>query len=174
MFNTDYRFSGKHATYIKFLNEYTKNLDKNAKVAGLLPIAVDVYMVAPLIGVSYDRQAPVDTESNDSINILASQMVNRKDKFDSIYRLVLLADKSTDLTDDEKISRAFKDDEDKTKTEKNLALFNAYARGGIEWLYEKANDDATTEDDYIGKIKDVVELFCEDWEIGTEVTDEIL
>ena len=172
MFNTDYRFVGKHATYIKILNEYTKNLDKNAKVAGLFPIAVDVYMVAPLIGVSYNQAKPVDLATDDSVNILASQIVKRKDTFDTVYRLVLLADKSTNLTDDEKVARAFKDDEDKVKTEQNMELFHAYARGGIEWLYEQATDDATTEDDYIGEVNAIVQQFCEDWEIGEDSSDE--
>jgi len=165
MFTTDYRVVGKHATYIKFLNEYTKNLDKEAKIAGIFATAVDVYMVAPLIGVAYGRKAPIDTESKDDIRIFAEAIVSRQKQLEDIYRLVILYDKSNDLSDDERIDRAFKTDEKGELLDKNLDIFHQYLRGGVEWLFENINENATTTEDYLDKIKDIVFLYAEDFEL---------
>jgi len=170
MFTKDYRVLGKHATYIRFLNAYTQNLDKEAKIAGIFAIAVDVYMVAPLIGAAYNRKAPVDTESKDDLNILASQLVARHKQLDDIYRLVMLSEKSTDLSDDDRIDRAFKADENPELLEENLELFHQYMRGGVEWLYEQVTGDATTKEDYLEKIREIVTLFSDDFELSH--TDE--
>jgi hypothetical protein len=173
MFNKDYRFVGKHARYVKFLNAYTRNLDKDANVAGILAIAVDVYLIAPLIGAAYNLRSPIDTESDESLNILASQIVQRQAQFDSVYRLVMLSEKSINLSPDERIERAFKVDEDIEKTNANMDLFHQYVRGGIEWLYEHINEGATTQDDYLEKIKELVNLYAEDFNIKTSMETDI-
>ena len=168
MFNKDYRVLGKHATYIRFLNAYTQNLDKEAKVAGIFAIAVDVYMVAPLIGAAYNRKAPVDTESKDDLNILASQIVTRQKPLDDIYRLVMLSEKSTNLSDDDRIERAFKTDENPELLEANLELFHQYMRGGVEWLYEHVTEGGNLQEDYLDKIREIVTLYANDFEISQE------
>lgn len=166
MFTRDYRLVGRHATYVKFLNAYTRNLDKDAKVAGIFAIAVDVYMIAPLIGAAYNLRAPIDTESDDSLNILASQIVPRQAQFDIVYRLVMLSEKSANLTADERIERAFKDDEIPEKANANMELFHEYMRGGVEWLYEHVSDGATTQEDYLEKVKEIVLLCADDFELA--------
>ena len=165
MFSKDYRVLGKHATYIRFLNAYTQNLDKEAKVAGIFAIAVDVYMVAPLIGAAYNSKSPVDTESKDDLNILASQIIARQKQLEDIYHLIMLSEKSTDLSDDERIERAFKTNENSEILEANLELFHQYMRGGIEWLYEHVTEGATTQDDYLDKVREIVQLYAEDFEL---------
>jgi hypothetical protein len=174
MFNKEYRLVGKHASYAKFLNAYTRNLDKEARVAGIFSIAVDVYMIAPLIGVAYDRRAPIDTEIDDSLNIMSSQIVSRQEQFDTVYRLVMLTEKSADLSSDEHLERAFKDDEIPEKTDSNMELFHQYLRGGIEWLYEHIAEEATTQDDYLEKVKELVNLYADDFEINTSIESDNL
>ena len=53
-------------------------------------------------------------------------------------KIVLLIDDSRGLTTEEKVREAF-DTSPKTEYQytKNMDLFNSYARGGIEYLYEK-------------------------------------
>ena len=70
----------------------------------------------------------------------------------------MLVDNTTGLNADEKIDRAFK----KPDTPENMKLFNSYVRGGIEWLYEQFTSGATTRDEYIAKIYEVVESFKEE------------
>ena len=168
MFTKSYRLVGKHATYVRFLNAYTHTLDKEAQVAGIFANAADVYMIAPLIGVAYDRRSPIDTESSDDISIFADQITHRQEQLDIVYRLVMLSERSKDLSSDECIERAFKNDEIPEKVSANLDLFHQYMRGGVEWLYEQITHNATTPEDYLEKVKDIVNLYAEDFELAPE------
>jgi hypothetical protein len=163
MFNNDYELRGKHATYIRFLSATTNRLDKTAKAAGIINTAVDIYVIAPIIGLAYNKKAAEDNSINDTYSILASQIINHQEDLDFAFRLVMLADKSTELSSDEKIDRAFRQDEQPEKLAKNLELFHQYMRGGIEWLYEHFTDGATTKEDYLEKVYEVVSLYKEDF-----------
>lgn len=164
MFNSDFSFKGKHATYVKFLNKKTSQ-NSDTKSAELFSSAVNIYEIAPLIGLAYNRKADLDRQSTDNTNILASAMVKHQNNLDFAFRLVMLADESCGLTSDEKIDRAFKQDEDEEKTKANLDLFNAYARGGIEWLYENLISDGTVKQDFIDNILITTETFAKDFSI---------
>lgn len=169
MFDNDYHLVGKHAKYVRFLNAYTSKLDKEAKVAGIFEYAVDVYIIAPLIGIAYNRRAPVDTESDDKgappLNILASQIISRQAKLDTVYRLAMLSEKSTALLPDERMERAFKEDELPEKADANMELFHQYMRGGVEWLYEHITEKATMQEDYLERIKEIVLLYADDFDL---------
>jgi hypothetical protein len=171
LFSKPYELKGKHATYIRFLNAYTKRLDKEAKVAGIFDVAVDVYVVAPLIGAAYNLRPPIDTESQDSFTLFGDAIINRQKLLDSVYRLVMLSEKSTDLSDDDRIERAFKTDENPELLEANLELFHQYMRGGVEWLYENVTKGATTQEDYLDKIRELIVLFADDFEISYKDMD---
>ena len=77
----------------------------------------------------------------------------------------MLADNSTGLSGDDKIDRAFKQDEQPEKLIENLELFHQYMRGGLEWLYEQFTDGATTKEDYLEKVYEIVSLYKEDFSI---------
>ena len=166
MFNSDYELKGKHATYIRFLSATTNRLDKTAKAAGIINTAVDIYAIAPLIGLAYNKKSAEDNSSNDTYSILASQIINHQADLDFSFRLVMLADNSTGLSSDDKIDRAFKQDEQLEKSVENLELFHQYMRGGLEWLYEQFTDGATTKQDYLEKVYEVVNLYNEDFAIS--------
>jgi hypothetical protein len=164
------RFVGKHAKYIKFLNAYTRVLDKEENTSETFAYAVDVYLIAPLIGVAYNRRSPIDNE-NDELSINAEQIIPRQNMFENVYRLVMLTEKSTNLSSDERIERAFRDDEDVEKLSANMDLFHQYVHGGIEWLFENISNGASTQNDYLEKIKEIVKLFSDDFEINTANND---
>ena len=166
MFNNDYELKGKHATYIRFLSATTNRLDKTANAAGIINTAVDIYAIAPSIGLAYNKKAAEDNSSNDTYSILASQIINHQADLDFAFRLVMLADNSTELSSDEKIDRAFRQDEQPEKLAENLELFHQYMRGGLEWLYEHFTDGATTKEDYLEKVYEVVNLYNEDFAIS--------
>jgi hypothetical protein len=166
MFNSDYELKGKHATYIRFLSATTNRLDKTAKAAGIINTAVDIYAIAPLIGLAYNKKSTEDNSSNDTYNILASQIINHQVDLDFSFRLVMLADNSTELTSDDKIDRAFRQDEQSEKLVENLELFHQYMRGGLQWLYEQFTDGATIKEDYLEKVYKVVSLYKDDFNIG--------
>ncbi len=166
MFNKPYILKGKHATYIRFLSAQTKVNDKNAKGAFVVRTAVEIYKTAPLIGLAYNKKSPEDTQSNDSYTIFGDAVIGHQADLDFAFRLVMLADNSTGLSSDDKIDRAFRQDEQPEKLAVNLELFHQYMRGGLEWLYEQFTDGATTKEDYLEKVHEVVSLYKEDFSIG--------
>lgn len=165
MFNKPYILKGKHATYIRFLSAQTKTNDKNAKGAFVVRTAVEIYKTAPLIGLAYNKKNPEDTQSNDSYTIFGDAVIGHQADLDFAFRLVMLADNSTGLSSDDKIDRAFKQDEQPEKLAENLELFHQYMRGGLEWLYEQFTDGATTKEDYLEKVHEVVNHYSEDFAI---------
>jgi hypothetical protein len=163
LFDTPYEVKGKHATYIRFIN--AKKQNKDDQVAPVFEAAIDVYIIAPLIGVAYGLRAEVDTESKDTFNIFLEVILKRQKELEMVYRLVLLCDKSVQMTNDALVERAFKSDEDPQKTDANLNLFHQYFRGGLEWLYEFITRGALNEDDYINKIDELVHSYADDFGI---------
>ena len=174
MFSKPYELKGKHAVYIRFLNAYTQRLDKEAKVAGIFEVAADIYMIAPLIGAAYNLRSPVDNDTQDSFTIFGDAIINRQASLETVYRLIMLSEKSANLSPSERIERAFKDDETLENVNANMELFHQYMRGGIEWLYEHINEGATTQNDYLEKVKDLVKLYADDFEINTSMESDNL
>ncbi|MDR3258593.1 MAG: hypothetical protein LBT51_03145 [Fusobacteriaceae bacterium] len=165
MFDKDIELKGKHATYVKFLNAHSSQQDKSKGDPNIFATAIDVYMIAALIGVSYNIKSQEDKTSSDGISIFVSAFKNHFSDIEIVYRLVFLSEKSTDLSDNEKIERAFKFDEDPEKFAENMILFHQYVRGGIEWLYEQIKN-ATTKEDYLEKINEIISLYMKDFSIG--------
>ena len=165
MFDKPYILKGKHATYARFLSATTERLDKEAKIAGIFKTTVEMYVVAPLIGAAYNLKVLEDINSNDSYTIFGDAIIGQQENLDVVFRLVMLTDNSIKLTNDEKIARAFKDDENIDNTTKNLELFHQYMRGGVEWLYEQITEGATTKEDYLAKVNDIVKLYKQDYDI---------
>lgn len=152
MFTTDIFVRGKHATYLKYLSKKTEKNDRKEKVAGVFERAIDVYMTAPIIGLVYGLRRDEVEPNSDTVKIF-TETVNREQlNLVSIYRTVLLVDNSRGLTADEKIEQAFKTPD----TPENMKIFNAYLRGGIEWLYEQITTGAVTRDEYLAKIYEIV------------------
>jgi hypothetical protein len=52
-------------------------------------------------------------------------------------------------------------------------LFHAYFRGGVEWLYEQATEDATTQQDYLRRIVELVNQYSEDFGM-TELDSSVM
>ena len=155
MFTSDIFVRGKHATYLKYLSKKTEKNDRKEKVAGVFERAIDVYMTAPIIGLVYGlRRDEVDPNS-DTVKIFTDTVNREQLNLVSIYRTVLLVDNSRGLTADEKIEQAFKTPD----TTENMKIFNAYLRGGIEWLYEQITTGAVTRDEYLAKIYEIVGNF---------------
>ncbi|NLD50199.1 MAG: hypothetical protein GX660_23935 [Clostridiaceae bacterium] len=166
MFNKPYLLKGKHASYIRFLSAQTKINDKNAKGAFVFRTAVEIYKTAPLIGLAYNRKSQEDTQSSDSYTIFGDAIIGHQADLDFAFRLVMLADNSTELSSDERVDRAFKQDEQHEKLAQNLELFHQYMRGGLEWLYEHITDGATTKEDYLEKVYEIVKFYKEDFNIS--------
>lgn len=155
MFDKDYQLTGKHATYAKFLKDEAK----------LYEYIVDVYMNGAVFGLLYNRPAERDSESKDKVNILAEAFSSRREKCIFLYRLVMLLEKKTDLDNQARIDRAFRDDADEARSEQlllNFDLFHEYVRGGIEVMYERFIEGGHDQDEYLEKAMDFMEEFADD------------
>jgi hypothetical protein len=180
MFENDYTLTGKHATYLKFLAvKNAKDDDPDYLVASsarLFERYIDVYMNAAVWGLLYSRTAKRDTTSDDRARIYADAFANERDNCVFLYRMVMLLDKTKDISPEERIDRAFRYDTQPDKVEafkENMELFNDYVRGGIEAMYEQYTDGCTTRDDYLNKTYEIITTFKKELE-GISYEDELL
>ena len=113
MFENDYTINGKHATYLKFLAKKNSRDDQspdNPTAARLFERYIDVYMNAAVFGLLYSRTAKRDTTSDDRARVYADAFANERENCIFLYRMVMLLDKTTELTSEERIDRAFRYD----------------------------------------------------------------
>lgn len=135
-FDKEYSFKGKHAKYvIELANAIFKR-------------NVDILILAPVLGLIYNRTAYEDTSSEFiSINtkIFAEQMVKEQEKILFNYRLCMLLEENTDnKTKIDNTFRYYNEVGNKEVFEKNIDRYNSYILGGVEILYElmiKENKD---------------------------------
>ena len=178
MFENDYTINGKHATYLKFLAKKNSREDSspdNPSAARLFERYIDVYMNAAVFGLLYNRTAKRDASSEDRARVYADAFANERDNCTFLYRMVMLLDKGTKLTPEERVDRAFRYDTQPEKAEEfrlNMELFHDYVRGGIEVMYEQFTDGCQTPDDYISKTYDVMTTFKKEIE-GVSYADEL-
>jgi len=155
MFENDYTFNGKHATYIKYLVDDAK----------LYKRYIDVLMNGAVFGLLYNRTSLRDRDSQDRARVYADAFANCREDCMFLYRVVMLLDRSDGITEEQIIDRAFRDDAagaDSEKLKDNLELFYSYVLGGIEVLFETLTDSCTIELDFIDKAYDKMKSFREE------------
>ena len=178
MFENDYTINGKHAMYLKFLAKKNARDDQspdNPTAARLFERYIDVYMNAAVFGLLYNRTAKRDTSSEDRARIYADAFANERENCIFLYRMVMLLDKTTELSPEERVDRAFRYDTLPEKAEEfrqNMGLFHDYVRGGIEVMYEQFTDSCQTQDDYLSKTYEVMTTFKKELE-GISYADEL-
>lgn len=141
LFENDVTITGIHATHLKFLVNEAK----------LFNDYIDVYMNAAIFGFWYSRKEERDNESSDRARIYADAFSNHRAECVFIYRLITLLDDET-IGIDERLDKAFRYDANPEKEEelqKCIDTFNAYVRGGIEYMYTLFTSGCTSHEDYI-------------------------
>ena len=165
MFDGDYNITGKHASKLKFLarkNAQDDNADDSVVSAKLFERYIDVYMNAAVWGLLYDRTADVDNKSKDRARIYADAYAKERDNCLFLFRLVMLLEKKTNASQEERIDRAFRYDSQPEKAEQLKAcldLFHSYVRGGIEVMYEKLTEGCSTREDYLTRVYEIMKQF---------------
>ena len=151
LFKGDYLLTGKHATYAEFLKD----------TMHIYETVYDVFINAAIVGYLYDRRADKDTTSTATKRIFAEKIIKGRDECMRIYRLITILSYK-DLGEEECLNRAFRyesDDEKQDIVEECYENFEAYMRGGIEYLYEQLNQGCTSEEDYMMRSFEIVEQF---------------
>ena len=174
MFDKDYQIKGMHATYWKTLCK-TPTDKAGINTGGQFKIFeryVDAYMVAPLLGCLYGKKGRNDLpDSDDFAGMLAAVLIANQSRLTYIYRVIMLLDKSSELSGQECVDRAFRADTNEEAVKSNMQLFNDYFLGGLELLYDAFVNNCTTDDDYINKIYEYVSAFKNDQNIDSIEND---
>ncbi len=127
----DFIIAGRHKDYVDKL--WVQNKIQESFFRRL----VDLYCVAAIMGLITKRKAEADNSSTDKRTVQLGQIVTCHSILIQIMRMILMLDESRGLDVDERIRSAFRDPKSVEEYQANMELFNAYARGGIEVLYER-------------------------------------
>lgn len=171
MFDTQYRFYGKHAKQVDAL---TKAFDEKRSKTKMFNRNIDVLVNAPIIGFLYGRRAALDnTKSPDTnqvytANVMDERVIKSSDDLWFRYRLIMLLDKAAEPDPQKRIDLAFRETGENPSGE---ARFNEYVRGGVEVLYEKLIQDAITEEDYAEKLSDFIAEFDDRFNSNVNLDD---
>lgn len=162
IFRSQVRFYGKHGQYLEALTPGTErakdtSLSEIERNKYLFDTVVDIYVVAPIVGYLYQRKAPRDGNEATK-NIMEGALASHHDKLVFSYELLMILDKQSEPDLNERIRRAFRANDELVK--EGMAIYDEYARGGIEVLYEKLVTGAATPDDLVRNLMD----FCGEWE----------
>ena len=128
----DMVFVGKHRDYIDAL--WKKNKIQESYFKRL----VDLYAIAAIVGLKTNRKSEeVYDESDIKRTIQMKQLLDNYQVLLPIMRMILVMDNSRGLTFEERLESAFLIPDNIEVYKRNMELFNSYARGGIEYLYEQ-------------------------------------
>lgn len=172
MFDKQYRFRGRHAVRV---DKLTGVFDTNSK-AKLFERNVDVYANAPLIGFLYGQTADIDDEKNPETNqvynqnVMGDRVIYSQEELTFNFRIIMLLDKEYEPDEEKRIDKAFRHMGENPDDE---ARFDSYVRGGVDVLYEKLIEGASSPDDYVSRLYDFVEEFQERFNEDI-ASDEIL
>lgn len=170
MFDKQYRFKGMHAVRVDALTSVFDEVSK----AKLFERNVDVYANAPLVGFLYGRRAEADDAKNPETNqvynqnVMGDRVIYSQEELLYNFKLIMLLDKAYEPDEEKRINKAFRHmGEDPTDEER----FDSYVRGGVDVLYEKLINGASTPEDYANKLYDFIEEFHEKFNEEVEGKD---
>ena len=155
LFDKEFEFKGKHAEYCRFLRNDI----------GLFKTYREIYTASAIIGFLNSKSAKKNDEKVQSASILPSELAQKRTILTYIYRLIMLLDEKENYTIKDYQDRTFRDDanadENPEKLIANMEIFNSYARGGIEILYDKFKD-CKTKKETVNTLNDFLIDFFED------------
>lgn len=166
-FDKEVEFVGKHATYCRFLKEEL----------GVFKTFKDIYATSAIVGFINGRKADKDNvkikgQTVQPASIMASEVQSIRSRLTYIYRIIMLLEpiKNGEIKDYQ--DRTFKDDANAERNperlRENLEVFNAYARGGLEFLYDKFKD-CKSKKEAVNVLNDYLIEFYEDTNLVQEL-----
>ena len=156
LFDKEFEFKGKHADYCRFLKDEI----------GLFKTFREAYTTSAIIGFINNKTAQKETGTKLQLaSILPSELAQKRESLTFIYRLIMLLDKKEGFTLKDYQDRTFRydaeTDEHPEKLAENMELFNSYALGGIELLYDRFKD-CHEKKDTVNTLYDFLYEFYED------------
>lgn len=131
LFENEIEFTGQHATMVRALREM-----------GIFSTFREAYLTSAIVGFINSKKETAPDEKVQAASILPSDLTKRKKDLRLIYRLIMLLDEDENFTMDDYKNRTFRDDPEEHKEiiKQNMILFNSYASGGLEYLYDRFQD----------------------------------
>lgn len=164
LFDNEIEFNGKYATMVRFLKDDL----------GLFGTFREAYVISSIVGFINERGITDDKQEKvQPASIFPNELNKRKMDLRFIYRLIMLLKEEPDYTLDDYKNRTFKDDpeEDQDIVKQNMEIFNSYACGGVEYLYEEFQN-CTRTDETVDKLYDLLHRFSSN--VGLLEDDEEL
>lgn len=158
LFENEIEFTGSYATIVRHLKEDL----------GLFTTFREAYVTAAIIG--YVNKRTESDGSGDKVqaaSIFPNELSKRKHDLRFLYRIIMLVEDDPTFTIDDYMNRAFRDDADDGNIDnlkQNMALFNSYVCGGLDFLNEKFGALDRTED-IVDALYEMVHNFAVDVEI---------
>ena len=165
MFDKAINLKGKHGEYVRMLAKGIQNLESDKSI---FRTNIGLYKTAVVVGVLFNKKAKEEKSNEFDTKIMPETVIKHQDDLKYLFRLVMLT--CPDNIDNEKrIDRAFryvydeKDVEEIKEDEKEaLKLFEAYALGGIEKLYQEVYKGDVTGEKYLENIFEFIDEFYQD------------
>lgn len=153
MFDKEYVFYGKHAVMVKKLTG--KLSDKIG--TSLFNTNYDVYRLAPVIGWIYNRKGIME-KTGEVTKIFAEKIIYEKDELVFNYR-TLIPLIYANKTLKERLDITFRLDEKDEERKEYDKVYNEYVLGGVEELYERIFNNASSAEEYLMNFYDfIIEL----------------
>lgn len=126
-------FYGKFAGYANAL--WKQNVIQESMIQRL----VDIYAISAIVGLRIGRRLENDMSNIDEKRaVQLEQIAPEYKRFMTIMQLILILDESRGLSEEERVKMAFEiSPKDEVTYKANMELFNSYARGGLQYLYEE-------------------------------------
>ncbi|EGC01704.1 hypothetical protein [Ruminococcus albus] len=148
MFDKQFNFKGRHAARARALSSsYNEAGDQ------IFARSYDVYLVAPIIGFSYQRAEPLDRSSDEERAVFGDILMKNNADIMFVFRTIMLLDEKNQPDVSERIKKALGNNFSKEDEE----LFYSYMRGGVDILYEKIIDNATLPSDFVTNLYDFLD-----------------
>lgn len=157
MYEKNILIKGKHADYMKKLvASFDGSLSQGIFIRNL-----DVYLLAPIVGVIYGRRAKVDNDSRDiqPTSIHTEQLNREMDQLELNYRILMMIISKEILNTETRINRAFRYDRDVERRKDGDEIFEEFVLGGIEVLFEKLLENTSDISDYLMRLHSFVNEF---------------
>ena len=155
LFDNEIEINGKYATMARFLKED----------AGIFATFREAYLTSAIVGfLNKSKETKDNSDKVQAASIFPNELSKRKADLKLLYRIIMLVEESPDFTIDDYMNRAFRDDAEesnKDKLKSNMALFNSYVCGGLEFLYNEFKDTKKM-DEVINVLYEYVHAFAVD------------
>lgn len=165
MFDKAINLKGKHGEYVRRLSKGIQMLESDKSI---FRTNIALYKAAVIVGVLFNRKGVEDKSSDHDTKIMPETVIKHQDDLRHLFKLVMLT-ASDDINDEKRIDRAFRyayDEKDANDIKEDeieaLKLFDSYALGGIEILYEKVYRNDATGEKYLENMYEFIEEFYQD------------